>query len=77
MSSTDDAIGELNAMLDDGVRLEVVDDAGGDFVLRVVLDDAGCADCLVPDETLRSIAADALRRRGTAVSSVAIEHSGG
>lgn len=75
MAATAEALDELNAMLDDGVRVEVTDDVDGDFRLRVVLEDASCADCLVPDETLGAIATDALTRRGVTVRSVVIEHA--
>lgn len=75
MGATDEAVQELNAMLDEGVHVEFADAEGGEFLLRVVLDDAGCADCLVPDETLQAIAKDALERRGVTVSTLAIEHA--
>ncbi|MPZ89839.1 MAG: hypothetical protein GEU81_17670 [Nitriliruptorales bacterium] len=75
MASTDEALQELNAMMDEGVRLELVTSAEGSYRLRVVLEDMSCADCLVPDATLRQIAADTLRRRNLIVDSVAIEHA--
>lgn len=75
MSTTDEAVAELNAMLDEGVNLEVIGEDAGAFTFRVVLDDAGCADCLVPDDTLRMIAQDALTRRGATVRSIAIQHA--
>lgn len=63
---------ELNAMLDEGVTVELVDVDGGMYELRLVLDDAACADCLVPDPTLISIATDALERRGETVRSMSV-----
>lgn len=75
MKPTEEAVDELNTMLDEGVTVEITDEEAGAYRLRVVLDDADCADCLVPDDTLRMIAADALRRRGVEVSSLDIEHA--
>lgn len=65
---------ELNAMLDEGVRVEITGLADGAYLLRVVVDDQACADCVVPDETLTAIASDSLRRRGAHVSSVSVDH---
>lgn len=75
MAAVDDAARELNAMLDEGVNVELQERDDREFLLRVVLDDASCADCLVPDGTLALIATDALERRGVAVSAVTIEHA--
>lgn len=75
MAATDEAVQELNTMLDEGVHVELAEAGGSDFLLRVVLDDAGCEDCLVPDETLRAIARDALERRGVSVGELQIEHA--
>jgi hypothetical protein len=66
---------ELDAMLDEGVHVELTDGAGGAYRLRVVLTDAACQDCLVPDATLSAIATDALARRGLPVTSVDVEHA--
>lgn len=75
MNPTDEAVEELNTMLDEGVTVTLSDVQDGAFLLRVVLDDAGCADCLVPDDTLRMIATDALQRRGVEVTTLSIEHA--
>lgn len=65
---------ELNEMLDEGVHVEITDIEEGAYRLRVVVDDQACADCLVPDGTLESIASDSLRRRGAQVTSMSVEH---
>jgi Fe-S cluster biogenesis protein NfuA len=65
---------ELNAMLDEGITVAVQGDAGGIFKVKVTVESQACADCLVPDETLAAIAADALRRQGAEVTSVVVEH---
>lgn len=75
MAAVDEATQELNTMLDDGVNVELSERVPREFLVRVVLDDASCADCLVPDTTLSMIATDALERRGVAVSAVTIEHA--
>ena len=76
MTPTDHAVEELNTMLDEGVTVELSDaETAGEYRLRVVLDDAGCADCLVPDDTLRMIAIDTLQRRGVQVTALVIEHA--
>jgi hypothetical protein len=66
---------ELNAMLDEGVRVRLTDQEPGAYRLLVIVRDQSCADCLVPDATLRAIAADALGRRGLVISSVTVEHA--
>lgn len=71
----DEALQELNAMMDEGVRLEFATVAEDSYRLRVLLEDRSCADCLVPDGTLEQIAADALRRRNLVVDTVVIEHA--
>lgn len=63
---------ELNAMLDEGVTVDLVDVDSGTYELRLVLDAAACADCLVPDPTLVAIATDALERRGESVRSMSV-----
>lgn len=65
---------ELNAMLDDGVSVAVLG-TDGVFTVKVVVEPHACADCLVPDETLSAIAADALRRHGAQVTSVVVQHA--
>jgi hypothetical protein len=72
MTARQEAEQELNAMLDEGVTVDLVDVAGGAYELRLVLDESACADCLVPDPTLISIATDALQRRGATVSSMSV-----
>jgi len=72
MSAEREAEQELNAMLDEGVTVDIVDLERGAYELRLVLDESACADCLVPDPTLISIATDALQRRGATVSSMAV-----
>ena len=64
MAATDEALVELNAMMDEGIRLELDEQTAGTYRLVVHLEDASCADCLVPDATLQAIAVDALQRRG-------------
>lgn len=76
MTPTNEAVTELNTMLDEGVTVELADGVKpGEYRLQVVLADEGCADCLVPDDTLRMIATDALQRRGVEVTSLRIEHA--
>jgi hypothetical protein len=72
MPARSEAEQELNTMLDDGVTVELVDLEDGIFELRLAMDEAACAECLVPDPTLVSIATDALQRRGTPVSSMSV-----
>jgi hypothetical protein len=72
MSAKTEAEQELNQMLDEGVTVELVDVDPGVFELRLSMDDAACADCLVPDPTLVSIATDALQRRGESVSAMTV-----
>lgn len=72
MTAQREAEQELNQMLDEGVTVNLVDVDSGTYELRLVLDEAACADCLVPDPTLIAIATDALQRRGEAVSSMSV-----
>lgn len=72
MTAQREAEQELSAMLDDGVTVEIVDLDSGAYELRLVMDESACADCLVPDPTLISIATDALQRRGETVSSMSV-----
>jgi hypothetical protein len=72
MSTQAEAEQELNAMLDEGVSVRLVDLDEGIYELRLAMEDAACADCLVPDPTLIAIATDALQRRGTPVSSISV-----
>jgi len=72
MSTQTEAEQELNEMLDEGVSVRLVDVDEGVYELRLAMDDAACADCLVPDVTLVAIATDALQRRGTPVSSMSV-----
>lgn len=65
---------ELNAMLDDGVSIRLVDLDEGVYRLRIEIEDRACADCLVPDGILTQIATDALQRRGAQVSSMSVLH---
>jgi hypothetical protein len=72
MSARTEAEQELNGMLDEGVTVQVVGAEDGVYELRLAMDDAACAECLVPDPTLVAIATDALERRGVAVSSMSV-----
>jgi hypothetical protein len=72
MSARTEAEKELDAMLDEGVTVQLVDVEDGVYELRLAMDDAACAECLVPDPTLISIATDALQRRGVPVSSMSV-----
>lgn len=72
MTAHREAEQELNAMLDEGVTVELVDLDSGTYELRLLLDESACADCLVPDPTLVSIATDALQRRGETVRSMSV-----
>lgn len=72
MTAQREAEQELNAMLDQGVTVDLVDVDSGTYELRLVLDQSACADCLVPDPTLISIATDALERRGATVRSMSV-----
>jgi hypothetical protein len=72
MTAQREAEQELDAMLDEGVTVQLVDVDSGTYELRLVLDQSACADCLVPDPTLISIATDALTRRGETVRSMSV-----
>ncbi|SDN56495.1 hypothetical protein [Geodermatophilus sp. DSM 45219] len=72
MSAQAEAEQELNAMLDEGVTAQLVDVDAGVYELRLAMDESACADCLVPDPTLVSIATDALQRRGVPVASMSV-----
>jgi hypothetical protein len=72
MSTTTEAEQELSTMLDEGVTVALVDLGAGTYELRLAVDEAVCAECLVPDPTLVSIATDALERRGAPVSSMSV-----
>ena len=72
MTAQREAEQELNAMLDEGVTVNLVDVDRGAYELRLVMDESACADCLVPDPTLIAIATDALQRRGETVSSMSV-----
>lgn len=63
---------ELTVMLDVGVTVSLDDSGDGAFVLSLYIDQAACADCLVPDEVLAGIAKDALQRGGAPATSVAV-----
>jgi hypothetical protein len=76
MNPTASAERELNLMLDEGVHAAIEEQTGEAFVLRIRLDDASCADCLVPDDTLIAITRDALERGGAKVNSLTVEHAG-
>ena len=72
MSAKTEAEQELNGMLDEGVTVQLVGAEDGVYELRLAMDDAACAECLVPDPTLVAIATDALERRGVTVSSMSV-----
>ena len=72
MAATDDAVQEVQAMMDEGVWLDLEQRAAGSFVLGVRVDE-GCEDCLVPEEVMRGILSDALARRGVPVETVVVE----
>lgn len=72
MSAMTEAEQELNSMLGEGVTIRLVAVDDGVYELRLAIDDAGCAECLVPDPMLASIATDALQRGGAPVSSVSV-----
>lgn len=63
---------ELSVMLDDGMSVSLEDSGDGAFVLNLHIEPSACADCIVPDETLSGIAADALRRSGASVETVVV-----
>lgn len=69
------AAAELTEMMDEGINLDVQPTSERRFRLRVTVDDAACAECLVPDDTLGAIASDTLRRHGIDVLEVAVEHA--
>lgn len=72
MTVNEDVEGELDAMLDDGVTVQLVDGQDGRFQLKVLVDETACEECLVPDSTLSGIVTDALERRGARVASVSV-----
>lgn len=76
MDATATAEQELNLMLDEGVNAAIEEQDDATFVLRIRLEDASCADCLVPDDTLLAITRDALERGGATVNSLTVEHAG-
>ena len=76
MDATTSAEQQLNLMLDEGVHAAIEERAGDAFVLRIRLEDASCADCLVPDDTLIAITRDALEQGGATVDSLTVEHAG-
>jgi Fe-S cluster biogenesis protein NfuA len=63
-----DAVAELTALLaGDGARLELLDVDSGDVAVRLLLDDADCADCVLPPDRL----ADVVRARLQQVPGIA------
>lgn len=73
MPAADDAVRELETMLDEGVSLSLANPSANDYELRVQVEE-GCEDCLVPDEVMAQILTDALDRRGVAVNEVTVVH---
>ena len=63
-----------DAALSEGdlARLRASNVDAGVYELRLAMDESACADCLVPDPTLVSIATDALQRRGVPVASMSV-----
>ena len=76
MSAATEAAQELNAMLDEGVSIALVDTADHVYELQLRFEDAACAECLVPDPTLVAIATDALERRGVPVEAMTVVRPG-
>ncbi|WNV74175.1 hypothetical protein [Geodermatophilus sp. DSM 44513] len=72
MSAATEAEQELSTMLDEGVTVRLVDTGDGVYQLHLAVDEAVCADCLVPDPTLVAIATDALARRGVPVAAMSV-----
>lgn len=74
MTAIEETERELNAMLDEGVRIRVVAPAEGAYELHVSAADEACAECLVNDATLSAIARDALQRHGATAEDVSVHH---
>ena len=71
-SPDDRALADLRRTLAvDDYGMEV-DREGGAVLVRITAGPDVCADCLVPDPTLVSIATDALERRGESVRSMSV-----
>lgn len=73
MPAADEAVQELETMLDEGVSVALANPAANDYELRVRVEE-GCEECLVPDEVMAQILTDALHRRGVAVDEVSVVH---
>lgn len=68
------ALDRLQTMIDEGYRLELVREGGGASVLHVIAEDEACADCLVPDEVLRSILVAEVEKNGGSLGEVRVAH---
>ena len=68
------ALDDVRALLRaDGGDLELLGEADGTVRLRLVLEDASCADCVLPKALLTDVVRDALAKRGAAVERVEID----
>ena len=68
------ALDDVRALLRaDGGDLELLGEADGTVRLRLVLEDASCADCVLPAPLLADVVRDALTKRGAAVTNVEID----
>ena len=68
------ALDDVRALLRaDGGDLELVGTDEGTVHLRLVLEDASCADCVLPKPLLTDVVRDALVKRGADVTSVDID----
>jgi hypothetical protein len=63
---------ELTAMLDDGLSVDLLEEAPGRFRLTITADETACVECIVPDNVMQHIALDKLHRRDVAAESVTI-----
>lgn len=76
MSPESAAEAELDLLLGEGVTATVVSCGPDLFQLTIAVADQACAECLVPDETLAALSADALQRNGAAACEVIVRHEG-
>ena len=68
------ALDDVRALLRaDGGDLELVGTSEGTVHLRLLLEDASCADCVLPKPLLTDVVRDALVKRGAGVTSVDID----
>jgi hypothetical protein len=75
MTALTEGITEVQALVSaDGARLHLLDSTPASVHLRLDLEDASCADCVLPAQHLTTVVADVLRRHtGNAALKVRID----